>query len=187
MEGEGRSVIDLKPFCCTDGRRDIAEPFSTGPWSYAINGHVAVRIPREDDIPKREKQPDAASIFTKYWRNEPFSPLRLILPEAPPCSACSGRKYMHDCPSCRCACHVCDGRKPDDEMTVGMRGANFRAGLVKSALALPGVEFAAAVASAYDPLPFRFADGGQGLLMPYRDKMKNHIDEPAWIAGEIPV
>jgi hypothetical protein len=172
-------MIDLKPFCGDRHRPEIMEPFSTGAWSYATDGHIAVRVPREDDIPKRENQPKkVADLFNSHMKDIEFSPLRMALPVPLPCATCGGRERLHVCPSCQCKCPECDGKNPD-EFSVGIRGANFRGDLVRRILTLPEVTFASLhFTEDWAPLAFKFAGGGQGLIMPYRGRMKVHIEEP---------
>src|SRR5574337_601455 len=43
--GGGGMTIDLKKFCSKD-RPKLLDPFSGGEFTYASNGHIAVRVPR---------------------------------------------------------------------------------------------------------------------------------------------
>lgn len=56
-------VRDLQQFCSKEQFRfSLHKPFSFGPFSYATDGIMAVRVPRRDDVPeaKHAKIPQAA-------------------------------------------------------------------------------------------------------------------------------
>jgi len=50
---------DLKKYCSKDETRPyLHEPFSRGEWTYATNGHIAVRVPKLADVPEPQKVVD---------------------------------------------------------------------------------------------------------------------------------
>ena len=59
--------IDLKSFCAYKGmtprRKYIESPWSEGDYTYATDGRIIVRIPRDRNIPENGDCPDAERLF----------------------------------------------------------------------------------------------------------------------------
>lgn len=100
-------MIDLMRFTYAD-RDLLAKPWSRGPYSYATNGHVAVRIARRDEIDELPVAPDVQGLMD---RNVLIGPLveidpALALPSpagstVEPCETCAGVGYTAKCHECR--------------------------------------------------------------------------------------
>lgn len=133
--------IDLNLFCdperCAPGC-DFSVPFSRNNYSYATNGHVAVRVPRRPDIPENKQAPSAERLEQLPWGGSrvKFGPL----PELEGLAD----KVM-DCRSVR----------------IGK--AFFFAPYIEWLQTLPALQIGKPKPSR--PLPFRF-EGGEGLIMP---------------------
>jgi hypothetical protein len=69
---------DLMPFCSTY-RETMLLPFTHGPWTYASDGRIIVRIPALDTVPPRDHQPKDPE------KAIPASSAGLTLAELPPC------------------------------------------------------------------------------------------------------
>lgn len=92
----------LKRFCATDvSRHRLEAPFSQGEWTFATNGHIAVRVPRMKAVAAAEGAPDCVGLFSKSadlenperdWVNppEPFFSIR-------PCADCAGQGFIKFC------------------------------------------------------------------------------------------
>jgi hypothetical protein len=156
------TTINLEKFC-DPCRYGLDRPFSIGPWSYASNGHVLVRVPRRSDIAECKAAPDAAALFSEYAAQPAYKPAPKfeIAPEET-CNRCGGTGLKHDCPDCACECRACDGEGVTKQ-PVDIDGVPFAARYVEWLLDLPDLEIT--VARPAKPLAFRFA-GGEGLLMP---------------------
>lgn len=178
------TMIDLQAFCATAPYRSyLHKPFTRGDWTYATNGHIAVRVPA---LPHYDDTEGASTIHTFFdvHANATWRPLgHAILPEAGlvECDACRGRGREHDCPDCSCMCEACDGtgmRKA--VVSVELRGlGDVNATYAALLLALPGIEVAPIVADlgaiAIPAIAFRFS-GGVGVLMPLRGTRDVHLD-----------
>lgn len=177
-------TLNLQQFCSTDeSRYYLHKPFSRDAFSYATNGHVMVRVPRRDDIPEVEGAPAAEQIFPSNV-SYGFSPVPAVdLPadtvviEKEECEDCEGAGHEHDCPDCQCECFNCGGKgfiETDKlQVSVGIGAGIYQGKYVALLLGLPNLELGPI--SATNPLHFRF-DGGEGLLMPRRNKCDTHID-----------
>lgn len=94
-------MIDLTKFADGGDRA----PFSRGDYSYATNGHIAVRVARRDDIAENEKAPKAENAFARAAtqlgdRNGASS--IAMLPTAPTksCMKCRGFGKIVNCLEC---------------------------------------------------------------------------------------
>jgi hypothetical protein len=179
-------MIDLQPFCSTNKLRpSLHRPWSAGRWSIATNGHILVRVPRRDDIAENPSAPDIKGVV-RALDGVTFRPLRNI--DVPPpadseteCSKCDGRGTEHDCPQCTCECEACEGTGvavPAESVSVGIGGVPFSAKYVRLLQCLPKIEVGADL-KVREPMPFRFDDGGEGVLMPLFYALPTHIEEPA--------
>jgi len=178
-------ALDLTPYCSTDPLRPyLHAPFTQGGHTFATNGYILVRVTlRPDVLPPPENKPRADKLFARDWR-EPTMPLpAFTLPEERlrECENCKGEKHnFHACECCECTCEACDdeGRVSSlNTVSVGLCGAFFAAKYARMLQPLPGIRVAPSK-DAMSPMPFAF-DGGEGLLMPLRTTLANHIDVPA--------
>ena len=172
------NLSELKQFCSRDPcRPNLYSPCSRGEWTYATDGHIAVRVPRIEvtiDTPKYyppiETLPfaDAETIFTPAPK--------IAIPEigSRECERCSGRGHQHDCPDCKCECEGCGGTGQGYERaSVGIGTAVFDAKYIALILRLPNIQFASPPKE-IEPMAFRF-NGGDGVLMPTHGPYAIHI------------
>lgn len=131
---------DLTPFCSPD-RPELNRPFSDGPFSYATNGHVLLRVPRLAGVPDRlsltARPPNPDHLFANWSLYNNWKPL----------------------PSLAVA---------DDAVRVGR--SHVQPKYLKLIADFPGVEISECPPDDDDhwpPVAFRFP-GGEGLIMPYR-------------------
>lgn len=170
--------INLQPFCGINHFNPWMEhPFSRGEYTYATNGHIAIRVARREDVPEHPKSPDIERLFTDVsgvqWRQ-----LRKVeLPDVPStkCRDCDGRGTVHDCPDCKCDCDECDGTgEIESDASACIGDALFNTKYIRLLAALPWIEVPITDLMP-EPMPFRF-EGGTGLLMSLRRQFVNHID-----------
>jgi len=109
-------MIDLMDFCWKGQARDnLKKPWSLDQWTYASNGHIAIRVPRRDDVPENPKAPEIEQHFALAETLE-FKPFTLSIPplDYPNCSTCGGRGWGVTCRACNgtgehnCDCDYCD-------------------------------------------------------------------------------
>lgn len=177
-------MIDLTPYCSTDEfRTHLKKPFSVGDFSYATNGHIMVRVPRQPDVPEQTKTGVDWEKPLQGINEASFSPVVVgDLPAMPTvteqeCSECEGSGKAHDCPDCNCECDFCDGtgsERIDPKISTTIRGNTYQLRYVLMMLALPGVVVADRT-EAEKPLFFKF-DGGVGAIMCTRGKMAEHVE-----------
>jgi len=95
-------VINLKQFCGVDRKvKFVAAPFSIGDWTYATNGHVAIRVERVADVGEVEGAPrPIAGMFsgTHEWNTFPI--VTLPIPVGQKCTACHGNGWNVECDGC---------------------------------------------------------------------------------------
>jgi hypothetical protein len=182
------SALDLQQFCSTEATRfNLNKPWSADGYTYATNGHIAVRVPQRADVPGNDKAPNAQRVLDAC-ADQSVSPLTLKLPRerVETCLECDGSNdRVHSCPSCDCVCAACDGRgevSSDKEATIDIRGTPFALGYARMISRLPGLCFSdkpphdVVDASKCPPSRFTF-DGGEGCLMPVRRAAARHIEE----------
>lgn len=110
--------IDLTPFCSREHYRvaRIGRPWSIGPWTYATNGHIAIRVPRRPDTPEHPEAPEnIVDLFSRFVSLR-FRPLTARVPPTnlPPCRVCRGTGWVVRCRECdgegthTCDCPYCD-------------------------------------------------------------------------------
>lgn len=178
----GRMTVELLSRFCGGWSTAMHAPFSSGAYTYATNGHIALRVRRIESVPEVAGSPNVEKILVASG-NPMLVPLVLDLPEnkveQQECSTCEGRKTEHDCPSCNCDCEDCAGtgietNESDEYTSIGIRGVPFAAKYMRLLILLPGVLFdpkpKAACATRFD------FDGGEGMLMPLREARINHIE-----------
>lgn len=170
--------MDLQIYCGNDFLRDyLSKPFTAGEFTYATNGHIMVRLPKLDSIPKQTKEGVDWNAPLKGLDEATFSPLsHSAIPEHAlgECEKCDGRGSKHDCPDCECGCDGCNGSGFGyPKISTTIRGAIYDMRYVAMMLSLPGVEVADKTAKEM-PLLFKF-DGGVGAIMPRRAEHPEHI------------
>lgn len=169
----------LRTFCSSDDDRPyLKQPWTRGPWTYALDGHIGVRLPAFADIPDNAKAPDAAVVFTRIVEG-PYTAAPAIDLPAPvieTCEHCHGQPFgIHECDSCTCVCDACNGKgRQQRRQTIAFEGVLFDAAHVRRMWTLPGLEVG--------PRPgvdgswsFRFT-GGDGLLMAMCSPMGDRFD-----------
>ncbi len=169
--------VDLRKFC-GDPERKIGKPFSRGEFTYAVNGHIGVRVPRLADVPEDDKAPAAELIFrfddVEFF---PVEPPTLPPTEMVDCPACHGRGSEHDCPDCTCRCGKCNGATEIDisrETSASVGGVPFNVAYLRLMFDLPDLMLPKSVHPT-NPLRFKF-DGGHGLIMPRRNPCPEHLE-----------
>lgn len=160
--------IDLTPFCANEWEiRDwMRMPWTANGWTYATNGHLAVRVPStEPDTEQpgtRIRPNNIAGLFRQHLEEEQgefllFPPLLPVQP----CMVCGGTGVVDDDDGPE-ACINCWGTKVDfTYQALGDAGFNSLylhqlAALPQARIRTHGPQKAAAV----------IFDGGQALLMP---------------------
>ena len=186
----------LKKFAAnsSDPREYMHAPFTRGEWTYATNGHVAVRVPKIDGI---ETAPEKAIPKLEELFESSRSYVFIAIPPLPPleqCRMCNGTGSAFECPECdgegefeygthTYECKECDGSgqvEYGDTRIVAcrrcggtgvMRNQPMKVGRSYFDLfylhlinGLPGVKFSP-VTGRVDMACFVF-DGGEGILMP---------------------
>lgn len=176
-------AIDLQQFCSKDDvRLYLMKPWRRGPFTYATNGHIIVRVDAVDGDEEEPRAPDAAEIFFSQQSDSAlvFAPLRVNLPPITTdnaCETCGGAGHWKDCTfqgtDIFMDCRDCGGNGTiEKQVSVSIAGVHFSARYIAQIGALPGAEFLSNPADAIIPCPFRFA-GGTGLLMPMRGRGKD--------------
>ena len=162
-------MIDLLPFCGKDSYGPyIATPFTRHGFTWATNGHIAVRVPLRPDVDERDDAPH----IEKVW-SDAKSPLKEVIPFKLPermmadCDICDGRGHMHECPDCSCKCEECHGSgmvEIINSVSVGKVFIQSRYAALMMSLPALRVEMAA---DKCDRVHFDF-EGGCGLVIIFR-------------------
>lgn len=143
--------IDLMKFCSSDiGLKKLGTPWTAGDWTYASDGRVMIRVPRRDEVTRRDGPPMTnigwphASL--NDWEDLPLFP----------------KTEWKEC-------HVCSGSiRVDAPVKFGERYINsYYLELIST---LPNVRASRAGRHA-EPMMFRF-DGGEGQVMPMVEGVK---------------
>lgn len=90
---------------CDSSRHEIEKPFSLGPWSYATNGHLVVRVPRADDVPEWDAINERAQALFDRVDMAAAEAALIEIPELPKvettlCTTCAGQGRVKECPEC---------------------------------------------------------------------------------------
>lgn len=108
-------MINLTVFC-DPTRPNLSEPWSDAEYTYACDGTVGVRIPRQPEI-TRTDGPDLAKIIASTAPSTDMRPMPPIdvaawMPGFTSCKHCVGLGYVKKCSSCsgsgECTCNCCD-------------------------------------------------------------------------------
>jgi hypothetical protein len=168
------SAVDLTQFCDLNAihRPFLMEPWSRGEYSYASDGAILVRVPRQPDVAENPNAPDAVNNFAgDIDYTDP------AIPELPPENREQCRKCDGDGGVCG-DCEDCDGRgytTNHDDLSVELSGTPFAARYLHRVLALPGVAISKPFnGSTGAMLAFRF-EGGEGRLMALRAPSPVHM------------
>lgn len=108
------TLTDLMPFCSVDrGRSYLSTPFviGDGQFTYASNGHVAIRVPgRLTDVDQMKNVPSIVGMFEAV-ETIPYRPFAVVTAEDAKldrCEVCKGRRWVVDCDICEASgTHVC--------------------------------------------------------------------------------
>jgi hypothetical protein len=169
--------IDLQPFCSTDKTRpSLLQPFTHGPWSYATDGRILVRVPRREGAVCQGpfEPPPRFKLDAHLWVSFPHEEEPIALPELP-----QKLRQMRECPWCRgtgnddrATCEECDGEGHIQEtVRVAVGEMHFAAHYVALVKALPDVRFFLPLQRTGTTLhaaTFTFSGEGRGVLMPMR-------------------
>lgn len=164
----------LNRFCSKDGfRPSISEPWSRGTYSYATNGHVICRVPRQEDISERDDAPGAVDkMFDIPAPAEwfPLADMKIPKEKMVECSECEDGKIQHEeCQDCDGhTCENCNGTgKVSQAMTpVAVGNTHFQGVYLRILKDLPDCKLGPH-ADLMGCAVFMF-DGGDGLLMPMK-------------------
>lgn len=180
--GDAMTEIDLKAFC--GDRVDIDHPFSIGEWTYALNGHIGIRVPRRSWYDRTHPNRDAVTnLFAghelvKFLRAEfPHLPAKLH-PKKIECRTCHGTGKEHDCPDCECECNNCEGTGKVESgvmQSIDVNGTALDVEYVRMMRNLPDIRIQSDKVNECEKMMFTF-DGGQGVVMALRSPYENHCD-----------
>lgn len=175
----------------------MRKPILRGDWIYSTNGHVAVRVLKQDGIDAHETDsiPKLESLFTNNKRDAADDIPRL--PVAEKCRDCDGRgfnykcqdcdgegtfdhgQHEYDCQECNCCGQVMSGEEEDKQPCWRCNGSGDAAQPVKvgiqhfdrrylaKIMQLPCIKFSTNPDDSMGSGYFTF-DGGEGLIMPMR-------------------
>ena len=100
-------IETLKLFCCTDSEKEsLSEPYSSGDFTFATNGHVQIRVPRLQEVPESEIAPKITITENdpvgKHYLKEPVEWVAVpaVTVEPTLCTSCGGTGKAVVCPEC---------------------------------------------------------------------------------------
>jgi len=172
--------LEIVQFCGQDTYHSpwMMEPFSIGHHTYATDGCICIRVPRRPDVAENPDVPSVVNVGKLFSVEIKCSS---ALPTLPPenrvmCSECEGE------PSPLSGCDACDDQgytSNDDDLTIEVGGAPFRAKYLRMISDLPGVSISVPIEGLIDPdypavLAFRF-EGGEGRVMGMRGPAPLHM------------
>jgi len=100
----------LRLFCSTDKYRNaLYNPFNVGAYTYATNGHYAIRIDRDPKFDENEAKPAIEGIwFSGTVEENQWLPVptEKEMGEKNKCSLCGGSGKVKDCPDCDGEGHI---------------------------------------------------------------------------------
>lgn len=177
---------NFRAFCANDSdiRRGLTEPFSIGAYTYATNGHIAVRLPRCEEVPEgNEDRAYNAAAIDKMLSDRigaqvptPFERKLPDIEEGGECELCDGTGKGHpDCPDCDCDCDDCNGTGEwHKRQRVRFDGYDVDVKYLRMIIMLPEAKIAIGKSERNDwPLLFSF-DGGFGVVMPMMQHNYTH-------------
>jgi len=166
----------LGKFCDTDvllGRVVLQHPWSLGDFTFASNGHIFIRVPRDESIPENEQAPKRMGPkkrqINDYLADEPkaWYPIPELHPKEQDCEECGGSGRI-DFAGINNRCQECSGKgKTPRHIGVEVGGIPFSDVYLSWIAELPGAEIGPM--GPLEPARFRFK-GGEGLLMPRTPK-----------------
>lgn len=154
-------------FCKYDSekRKWMKIPFSQGDFSYAVNLHLFIRVPRVDDIPENPESKGMDRVIAGDINKDWYPVENVPMLEKAYCDDClgNGRYYGK-------TCEYCDGEgKITPDIPFDFHGTVFNQKYLSYLSSLPNCQLSPQPylfgALHYKPSPFRF-DGGTGILMP---------------------
>jgi len=117
-------VNDLKKFCLASDDR-LAEPISDDDFTYATDGHIAIRIKRINEITKKKSINNFPDLSLKPWHEGKWVKMpKYQCPTLETCPVCGGARFIKKCPECNgeeeiifsnayndyeCECQTCGG------------------------------------------------------------------------------
>lgn len=179
-----KTMIDLLRFCSLDDTRPaIKAPFTYGEWTYATDGRICVRVPKDDrNFGETPGAPSRRAIETIF--NDGRDALEEVaipadLPEVPfkPCEDCNGSGKVQISQRVFMICDECDGCGDwRDIVGVDVGAGRFDTYYLRLIRELPNARLSVdkkrpGLGNSV-PALFTF-DGGEGRLMPMR------MDDPS--------
>jgi hypothetical protein len=166
--------MDLSVFCNPTGSRVFTrQPWSCGAFTYAVDGHIAVRVGRNEDVALLDAAECPAGAIDRWLvdaeqdQRQAVPALQLPKPGQTECKECEGSGSEHDCPHCSCACEECHGVGYFEAPVVVRYGIVMIDGKHWRRIApLPGAKLSK-LANKNGHLSFEF-EGGLGIVMPMR-------------------
>lgn len=168
-------MLDLKPFCCKDPVREtLATPWNSNGWTYASNGHIAIRVSQRDCI-VRTDGPNVDRVWAALLPCENYEPLPDIkipadIAEPGECETCGG-STVAEC--CECGqdreCPDCDegiSREPEMYRVEVAPGLFFKARYYVLMRSLPNLVCDLRPAEEKPRCRHFKFDGGEGIIMP---------------------
>jgi hypothetical protein len=140
------NVDYLKKFCAPADyfHEWMTKPLSIGNYSYATDGHIILRIPRDESIPENENALDCGKLFNVDY--EPLGLEEVELPDIPItgllfCCECNGKgtlRYRDEI----IECEYCGGDgKYENVISVIIGGVFFSNILLLKIKDLPNIKF----------------------------------------------
>ena len=177
----------------SDPREYMRAPFTRGDWTYATNGHIAVRVQKIEHVKMLDGKllVDIEELFSSS-RSDDFVDMP-SLPQAEECPECNGSGVAYKCPQCdgdgefehgshtycckECVgtgqvqdgygeeevCEACSGTGMARYQPIKVGARYFDLVYLRLISELPGVKFSPGGTSGRGYFVF---DGGEGILMP---------------------
>lgn len=175
-------MINLERFCADKfGRAHLQKPFTLGDYTYATNGHIAVRVPKRGEQDSEEHEVIVAALERYFEEGRKSAGPMLPIPdgelparESQKCVFCQGEGQLDTCPTCDQPC-VCPECKGDGKVWLDVVGVEiFRCVVVSSEylswikqLPAPRIRKMRKYETDLHPIYFEF-EGGIGVLQSRR-------------------
>lgn len=183
----------------SDPREYMRAPFTRGKWTYAMNGHIAVRVPKIDgmEILPDKHAPKLEGLFESVCLDACTCIGLASLPPQEECSMCNGTGIAYECEECdgdgefehgshTYTCRECDGSGQvayGGGIDIACRHCDGTGVTRRKLMKVGGSHFDLFYLHLINGLPgARFSpgagpmdcawfvfDGGEGVLMPRRD------------------